>query len=124
VAPKTPNPAYKGPWVHPHISNPAYKLDSEIYAYESNKYVGIEIWQVQAGSIFDNFLVTDSEETASEWAKKSLSARKAEQEAKAVKRAKEDEERQHAEAQAEASEGSADAAGSGHEGHAHASDEL
>jgi len=123
VAPKIPNPAYKGPWVHPHIPNPAYKLDASIYAYDSNKYIGIEVWQVQAGSIFDNFLITDSEDTAAEWAKKSLSARKAEKEAKAAKKAKEDAERQHAEAEAEASEESGHAA-SGHEGHAHAGDEL
>jgi len=90
VAPKIPNAAYKGPWVHPNIPNPAYKIDNGIYAYNSNKFIGIEIWQVQAGSIFDNFLITDSEETAAEWAKKSVSARKAELEAKAAKKAKDE----------------------------------
>jgi calreticulin len=54
-----PNPAYKGPWVHPEIDNPEYKPDSNIFFYENLEYLGIEVWQVKAGSIFDNFLVTD-----------------------------------------------------------------
>jgi len=59
-----PNPDYKGEWVHPEIDNPDYKYDSSIYAYDSNGVVGLEIWQVKSGSIFDDFLVTDSVEEA------------------------------------------------------------
>jgi calreticulin len=77
-APKIPNPEYKGEWVHPLIPNPDYAEDSEIYAYPSHKYVGIEIWQVKSGTIFDNFLVTDSVETAAEWAEKTLKTREGE----------------------------------------------
>jgi len=120
VAPKIANPAYKGPWVHPEIPNPAYKHDDSIYAYDSNAFVGVEIWQVKAGTIFDNFLITDSEETASEWAKKSIDARRAEQEAKAAKKAKDEEERKKQEAEL----GDEEATKSGHEGHNHAKDEL
>jgi len=58
------NPDYKGPWVHPQIPNPAYKADDKLYEYSSFGAVGIEIWQVKAGSIFDNVLVTDSVEEA------------------------------------------------------------
>jgi calreticulin len=58
------NPAYKGPWVHPQIANPAYKADDSLYSYPSIGAVGIEIWQVKAGTIFDNILVTDSIEEA------------------------------------------------------------
>jgi len=123
VAPKIPNPAYKGPWVHPHVANPAYKLDDEIYVYESNKYVGVEIWQVKAGTIFDNFLVTDSEETAAEWAKKSLEARKGEQAAKEFKKTKEEEERKRLESELEEKEETEETT-TGHEGHNHAKDEL
>ena len=54
-----PNPDYKGPWVHPEIPNPAYQLDSNIFFYDDLAFLGIEVWQVKAGSIFDNFLVTD-----------------------------------------------------------------
>jgi len=53
------NPAYKGEWVHPMVPNPDYFEDTNLYLYESNKYVGFEIWQVKAGTIFDNILVTD-----------------------------------------------------------------
>jgi calreticulin len=53
------NPAYQGEWVHPLIPNPEYYEDSNLYLFESNKYVAFEIWQVKAGTIFDNILVTD-----------------------------------------------------------------
>jgi len=58
-APQIPNPEYKGEWVHPLIDNPEYVEDSSIYAFDSHKYLGIEIWQVKSGTIFDNILVTD-----------------------------------------------------------------
>ena len=62
---KIENPAYKGEWVHPQIANPDYYFDDSIYSFDSNAFVGIEIWQVKAGTIFDNFLVTDDVELAS-----------------------------------------------------------
>jgi len=55
-----PNPAYKGPWVHPKIANPEFHEDNEIYAYSDFGFVGIDIWQVKSGSIFDNILITDN----------------------------------------------------------------
>lgn len=58
-AKKIDNPDYKGPWVHPEIPNPAYKEDSEIYKYTDNAFVGFDLWQVKAGTIFDNIIVTD-----------------------------------------------------------------
>jgi len=58
------NPGYKGPWVHPQIDNPAYVPDSNLYKYPSLAAVGLEVWQVKAGTIFDNILVTDSVEEA------------------------------------------------------------
>ena len=66
------NPAYKGEWVHPKIANPEYKPNSELYAYDSFKTVAVEIWQVKSGSIFDNIIITDSEEEAREFAKETL----------------------------------------------------
>jgi len=65
-----PNPAYKGEWVHPEIDNPDYKYDSNLYAFDSNGVLGIEIWQVKAGTIFDDFLVTDSLDEANTAAEK------------------------------------------------------
>jgi len=81
-APRIANSAYKGEWVHPRIPNPEFQEDTQIYAFNSNKYVGIEIWQVKSGTIFDNFLVTDSVETAAEWAEKSANRNQAEKDLK------------------------------------------
>jgi len=61
---RIPNPAYQGEWVHPRIDNPKYVADANLYAFDSFKYVGIEIWQVKSGSIYGNFLVTDDVELA------------------------------------------------------------
>jgi len=63
-AKRIPNPAYKGAWVHPLIANPKYVSDDTVYRYASFKYVGIEIWQVKAGSIYGNILVTDDVDLA------------------------------------------------------------
>lgn len=57
------NPDYKGEWEHPIIDNPDYALDDTIYAYET-AHVGIDVWQVKSGTIFDNLLVTDDIEYA------------------------------------------------------------
>jgi len=76
------NPAYKGPWVHPQVPNPEYKADDSLYQFESNAFVGIEIWQVKAGTIFDNFLVTDDLDLALERAKAINKVREGEQAAK------------------------------------------
>jgi len=76
------NPAYKGAWVHPQIPNPEYKPDSELYAFDSHAGVGIELWQVKAGTIFDNFLVTDDLDAALAKAKAINARRDAEKAAK------------------------------------------
>ena len=57
------NPEYKGEWEQPTIPNPDYA--PETYAkYDSLNYVGFELWTVNAGSVFDNVLVTDDKEYA------------------------------------------------------------
>jgi len=53
------NPAYKGEWVHPMVPNPDFYDDENLYLFEHNKFVGFELWQVMAGTIFDNILITD-----------------------------------------------------------------
>jgi calreticulin len=63
-AKKIENPAYKGEWVHPEIDNPDYSEDKSLYAFESFNYLGIDIWQVKSGSVFDNFLLADDLEDA------------------------------------------------------------
>jgi len=91
--PLIPNPAYKGEWTQPKIPNPDYYNDESLGKYESFKYIGIEIMQVKSGTIFDNFLVTDSIETAQEWANKAFKTQEGEKIAyEKFKKIKEEEE--------------------------------
>jgi calreticulin len=88
-----PNPAYKGEWIHPMIPNPDYYDDDNLYAYDSNSFAGIEVWQVKAGTIFDNVIITDDINEANKLAEITKQLQEAEQ--KAFK--KEEEERQRRE---------------------------
>merc|ERR1712200_299153 len=53
------NPSYKGIWVHPEIENPEYAPDATIGKYEEVCAIGLDLWQVKSGTIFDNVLITD-----------------------------------------------------------------
>ena len=72
-APMIDNPDYVGAWVHPMIPNADYA--PEKYAkYTGLSTVGFELWTVNAGSIFDNSLITDDKAYADKaaeatWAK-------------------------------------------------------
>jgi len=55
-----PNPNYKGPWKAPKIPNPEYVPDDQLYVQDGMRYVGIEIWQVKSGTIFDNIIIADN----------------------------------------------------------------
>jgi len=108
-AKQIPNPAYKGEWVHPMIPNPEYSEDNEIYAFSDFGVVGIDIWQVKAGSIFDNILITDSLEEANEhasqtWGQLKDAEKKQLDEEKEVERKKADEERSKRDAEIKAME--------------------
>jgi len=71
------NPAYKGEWVHPKIPNPDYVEDKELHARcKDCKYIGFELWQVKAGTLFDDIIVTDSLDEAKAYAAKTFSAKK------------------------------------------------
>jgi calreticulin len=101
------NPAYKGEWVHPLIDNPDFKDDDTLYQYDSNAFVGIEVWQVKAGTIFDNVIITDDKAAADALLELGNKAREHEKKA-------EEEERKKNEA----------ASAHGDDGHGHAHDEL
>jgi len=58
------NPNYKGKWIHPEIDNPEYTPDDELYKFDDFGSIGIDIWQVKSGSIFDNILIADSVDDA------------------------------------------------------------
>jgi len=89
-APQIDNPAYKGPWKAKRIKNPAYKgvweaklidnpkyaPDSTIGTYAKFNTVGIDVWQVKSGTIFDDILVTDDVEYAKAHGEKTWKAKK------------------------------------------------
>jgi calreticulin len=62
------NPNYMGKWKAPLIDNPEFKDDQDLYVLPPVQYFGMELWQVKAGSIFDNILVTDDPEYAKQFA--------------------------------------------------------
>ncbi|KAK0408413.1 hypothetical protein QR680_003941 [Steinernema hermaphroditum] len=85
------NPEYKGKWIHPEIDNPEYTPDDELYLYNDWGAIGIDIWQVKSGSIFDNILVADSIEDAQAHAAETFD--KLKEEEKTKKEAHDEEER-------------------------------
>jgi len=92
------NPAFKGVWVHPEIANPEYKENSKLYAYKSFGGVGIDVWQVKSGTIFDHIIVTDSLKEAKDFAdatyfKSKDAEKKMFDDLESAKRAKEEAER-------------------------------
>merc|ERR1719240_1156239 len=70
------NPAYKGVWEAKLIDNPKYAPDSTIGTYAKFNTVGIDVWQVKSGTIFDDILVTDDVEYAKAHGEKTWKAKK------------------------------------------------
>merc|ERR1711935_622468 len=78
-----------GEWEPPMVDNPDYAPDSEIYSFADFGRIGLDLWQVKAGTIFSNFLIAD--DIAAAEAKELLTkieaegaAKKAEEEAAAA----------------------------------------
>ena len=86
------NPDYKGPWVHPMIANPEFVADDALYAYDSWGAIGLDLWQVKSGSVFDNFLISDDIDGALEAAKKVVADSKEGEEAMKAEQDKAEEE--------------------------------
>jgi len=99
------NPAYKGEWIHPVIPNPDYYEDDNLYLFEDNSFVGFELWQVKAGTIFDNIIVTDDKAEADKFAELTKKTQEGEKKAfdkeESERKAKEEEERKAAESNKE-----------------------
>merc|ERR1711959_882703 len=70
------NPAYKGVWEAKLIDNPKYVADDNLYKYANFGSVGIDVWQVKSGTIFDNILITDDVEYAKQHGEKTWKAQK------------------------------------------------
>jgi len=100
------NPDYKGPWIHPEVDNPEYTADTELYKYDEICAVGLDLWQVKAGSIFDNFLISDDIEEAKTIGEETWGATK--DDAKKMKDAQDEEERKKAEEEAKTAEAEKD----------------
>merc|ERR1712093_718778 len=70
------NPAYKGIWEAKLIDNPKYAADDKLYSFAKFGTVGIDVWQVKSGTIFDNLLITDDVEYAKQHGEKGWKAQK------------------------------------------------
>mmetsp|Transcript_41794 Transcript_41794/g.97861 ORF Transcript_41794/g.97861 Transcript_41794/m.97861 type:complete len:338 (+) Transcript_41794:532-1545(+) len=71
------NPEYKGEWEHPIIPNPGYIKDDELYnRCVDCTHIGFEIWQVTAGTLFDDIILTDSIEEAQAFAEETFYKKK------------------------------------------------
>ncbi|KAL6517873.1 hypothetical protein OROMI_033574 [Orobanche minor] len=65
-APLIDNPNYKGIWKPQEIENPEY-FELERPNFEPIAAIGIEIWTMQDGILFDNILIASSEEAADKY---------------------------------------------------------
>ena len=94
------NPAYKGAWVHPEIDNPEYNADEakDLGKYDEFCKVGLDLWQVKSGTIFDNFIITNDVAEAKKHAEDNWGATKDAE--KSMKDAQDEEERKKAEEEA------------------------
>lgn len=53
------NPEFTGAWKPSLIPNPQYTHQDMLHSYPKFSTIGIDIWQVKSGTIFDNILLTD-----------------------------------------------------------------
>lgn len=79
------------------------RAETDQLSHEDLEYVGIELWQVKAGTIFDNIIITDDITEAEALLESTFEANKADEkqmfdDAEEAKRKKEEEERKAREA--------------------------
>jgi len=109
-AKKIKNPDYKGPWVQAKIANPEFKNDTALYnVCAPCTHVGFELWQVKAGTIFDDIVVTDDAAEAQAFydetfAKKEATEKATFEAAEKKKKDEEEEARKKSEAEAKKAE--------------------
>mmetsp|Transcript_96572 Transcript_96572/g.177557 ORF Transcript_96572/g.177557 Transcript_96572/m.177557 type:complete len:399 (+) Transcript_96572:95-1291(+) len=53
------NPVFKGYWEQKKIANPDFHDDPDIYLFKDFGFIGIDLWQMKAGTLFDNIIITD-----------------------------------------------------------------
>ncbi|KAB0406628.1 hypothetical protein E2I00_018631, partial [Balaenoptera physalus] len=54
---------------HQKMKNTNYLTEYDLSEFENIGAIGLELWQVRSGTIFDNFLITDDEEYAENFGK-------------------------------------------------------
>ncbi|XP_046355131.1 calnexin-like isoform X1 [Haliotis rufescens] len=67
-APMIDNPSYKGIWKPQVIPNPNYFEDVQPFKMTPISAVGLELWSMSDGIVFDNFLITDDRLVAEQYA--------------------------------------------------------
>merc|ERR1712072_1560784 len=92
------NPAYKGVWEAKMIDNPKYAPDANLGIYPKFSTIGIDVWQVKSGTIFDDMLITDDVDYAKAhgektWGAKKDGEKKAKEAADEIKRKADEEKR-------------------------------
>ncbi|CAE8625945.1 unnamed protein product [Polarella glacialis] len=75
-APKIDNPAYKGVWKPRQVENPEYFVDEAPAILPAIDGVGIDIWTMNKGMIFDNILIATDPAKAQAFAEQSWKLRK------------------------------------------------
>merc|ERR1712170_28180 len=81
-APMKDNPEYKGVWEAKKIDNPEFVDDDAVYKYADFGFIGFDLWQVKAETIFDNIIITDDAAEADNFAAKWKKLNEIEQEKK------------------------------------------
>ncbi|OAQ32726.1 Calreticulin-domain-containing protein [Linnemannia elongata AG-77] len=111
-----PNPAFKGEWKPAEIPNPDFQEYPSLAHYRIGG-IGLDLWQVNSGSIFDDIVVTTDKEVADrylgQWKENfameeklvaEIEAKTAKEKEEKEKEAKEKEEMMKAEAEAKVAE--------------------
>ncbi|TKR68526.1 hypothetical protein L596_024496 [Steinernema carpocapsae] len=78
---KIKNPDYKGKWEPRIIENPHYFEPQPFSQLEPISAVGIELWTMSNGIVFDNLLVTDKEEVATHFSHQTFDVKVAQEKA-------------------------------------------
>merc|ERR1712227_440368 len=73
-AKRSSNPEYKGVWEAKKIDNPEFVDDDAVYKFAEFGFIGFDLWQVKAETIFDNIIITDDLAEADAFAAKWKSA--------------------------------------------------
>jgi len=89
-APKVDNPAYLGLWKPRQVDNPHFFEDDAPWAMAPIGGIGIELWTMQSGILFDNIVLTGSPEVAASIAASAFEPRAAAEKASKKEAAQKD----------------------------------